>query len=138
MGNHSMKINQLFVKPVGSDVVDLIARSFGLTGIGDRRLFSKRDMQANQTVQRLTHIKPILEEYYLPCKARIYLARISEKKAITIFKQLLKLHDCVLVSLERNSMFRKVIFYKISSVKEREMSRQMHLQYDVSVDVTFD
>lgn len=133
-----MKINQLFVKPVGSDVVDLIARSFGLTGIGDRRLFSKRDMQANQTVQRLTHIKPILEEYYLPCKARIYLARISEKKAITIFKQLLKLHDCVLVSLERNSMFRKVIFYKISSVKEREMSRQMHLQYDVSVDVTFD
>ena len=133
-----MKINQLFVKHVNIDMLNLIIDCFGLSGIDDRRLFSKTDMVRLGTAARITAIVPQLLDYYLPCKARIYLNNVTEKKSITILKQILKLHAHLLLSRERNSRHRKVILYQIVSEHERQAVQQIEVRHDVSVDIVFD
>jgi hypothetical protein len=133
-----MKINQLFIKHVDLDMLNLIIECFGLVGIGDRRLFSKSDMLTLGTAQRITSLVPQLTEYYLPCKARIYLNHITEKKSITILKQILKLHQHLLLSRERNSRHRKIILYQIVSDKERHAVQNIEVKHNMLVDINFD
>jgi hypothetical protein len=133
-----MKINQLFVKDVTIDVFMKVIECFGLTGLSDRRFFSKIDMQRNETVRKLTLLVPELRDYYLPCKAKLYLNSVTEKRAITIFKQLLKLFSHVLLSRERNSRHRKIILYQVVSFAERQAVQRVEVRRDVSVKLDFD
>jgi hypothetical protein len=133
-----MKINQLFVKHVNVDMLNLIIDCFGLNSLQDRRLFSKADMMNLGTVDRIRALVPQLVEYYLPCKARIYLNNITEKKCITVLKQVLKLHAHVLLSKERNSRHRKVILYQIASEQERQSVQHIEVRHDRAIDLRFD
>lgn len=133
-----MKINQLFVKHVNMDMLNLVIECVGLTGLSDRRLFSKADMVRIATAERMRALVPQLTEYYLPCKAKIYLNNITEKKSITVLKQILKLHGHVLLSKERNSRHRKVILYQIVSDQERQSVEHIEVRHDAAVDLRFD
>lgn len=130
------KINQLFIKHVNIDMLNLIIDCFGLSGIDDRRQFNKSDMIRIGTAARITAIVPQLTEYYLPCKSRIYLKNVTEKKSITILKQILKLHSHLLLSRERNSRHRKVILYQIVSERERQAVQKIEVRR--TVDLVFD
>ena len=132
-----MKINQLFVKDVSIDMLNMVIDCFGLNGLTDRRLFCKADMLRLETVAKLNLIVPVLRDYYLPCKAKIYLNNITEKKSITILKQLLKLFSHVLLSRERNSRHRKVILYQIVSTQERQAVRSIEVRHGVTVDLNW-
>ena len=132
-----MKINQLFIKHVNIDMLNLIIDCFGLSGLDDRRMFSKSDMIRLGTAAKIKAIVPQLLDYYLPCKARIYLNSVTEKKSITILKQILKLHAHLLLSRERNSRHRKVILYQIVSEQERQAVQHIEVRRDVSVDLVF-
>jgi hypothetical protein len=70
------------------------------------------------TVKKLNELKPILEEYYLPCKARLYLDDMTEKKSITVLRQVLRLFKYHINSKERNINTKKIIFYSIASDEE--------------------
>ena len=133
-----MKINQLFIRHIDCDMLHLIIECFGLRGLEDRRQFSKGDMVRIETADRLTALVPRLTEYYLPCKSRIYLNNVTEKKSITILKQILKLHQHVLLSRERNSRHRKVIMYQIVSDQERHAILQLEVNHDANVNIVFD
>ena len=66
-------------------------------------------------------MKETLEEYYLPCKARLYLDDMTEKKSITILRQVLRLFKYHITSKERNMNTKKVIFYTINSDEEENI-----------------
>jgi hypothetical protein len=117
-----MKINQLFNKSMSEDVLLQLMTCFGLNGLTDRRSFKKHDLVAMKTVNKLECMKHILEEYYLPCKFKLYLEDISEKKAITVLRQVLRLFDYHIASRERNINNKKIIFYTLESDKELENS----------------
>lgn len=108
-----MRINQLFNKPVELPLVLQALRCFGLNGLDDRRMFCKDDLDKLDTLRQLDLIVPVLRAYYMPCKARTYLENIGEKRAITILKQVLRLHGYILLSRERNVKGRKVIYYQL-------------------------
>ena len=117
-----MKINQLFNKTMGEDVLLQLMQCFGLQGLNDRKSFKKHDLVVFGTVGRINAIRDLLGEYYLPCKSKLYLDDITEKKAITVLRQVLRLFDYHIASRERNISNKKIIFYTLESDKELENS----------------
>jgi hypothetical protein len=116
-----MKINQLFSKFIELDLLLKLLECFGIHDINNKKVFCKYDMIQLETVQKIKELRPVLEHYYLPCKAKIYLDvdSLNEKRAVSILKQILRLHDYYLFTREKNVNNKKVIYYQIISKKER-------------------
>lgn len=121
-----MKINQLFIKHVDEDLVLRMLNCFGLSNFDDKRTFCKYDLVR---MKLLDKFKPVVEDlrgYYLPCKAKVYLDGMDERKAITVLKQVLRLHDVYLKSKEKNFNNRKVMFYTL--IREKDRKQVNHMQ----------
>ena len=115
-----MKINQLFNNVVDDDVLSQVLECFGLVGFSDKKSFKKQDLIAIQTVQKLNALKDVLKMYYMTCKANIYLENLTEKKSITILRQIVRLFNYHIASKERNINNKKVIYYVLESDKDLE------------------
>jgi hypothetical protein len=112
-----MKINQLFNKLVEEELTILLLKCVHINGFDDNRTFTKNDMKIYDSVQFFElNILDELKKYYLPCKAKVYLTNLNEKKLITIIKQVLKLSNYNLVSIEKNKNNKKCISYKLSKL----------------------
>lgn len=131
-----MKINQLFNRKVDTEVLLKLLHCFGLNDLNDKRTFCKYDIIQNNTVFKLNSMRSILETYYLPCKAKVYLEDIDEKRAITILKQILRLHGYYLNSKEKNFNNRKIIFYQLINEKDKQRSNNMK-QYQITNILNF-
>ena len=131
-----MKINQLFRKKVDIDTLLGVMRCFGLTSLSDKRSFCKSDLLEINTVTLLTEMIPMLEEFYMPCKSKIYLENLTEKRAITVLKQMLRIHGYFLASSERNLNSCKVIFYRLMNEMDIGIKPKMH-HFDVTQIIDF-
>lgn len=132
-----MKINQLFVKKVETDVVLELLKCFGIEDLNDKKLFSRSDLVQHNTLEKMHSMKSDLERYYLPCKAKMYLDSINEKRAITILKQVLRLHGYYLISREKNMNNKKIIFYQLINEKDKQKPQNMK-QYNITNTLYFD
>lgn len=132
-----MKIHQLFTKKVEVELLLRLLKCFGLKDLNDKRLFCKNDIVQNNTVGKMNEMKSVLESYYLPCKAKIYLEEVTDKRVITILKQVLRLHGYYLVSKEKNVNNKKIIFYHLVNEKDRQTTNLMK-KYDVTNVIDFD
>ena len=121
-----MKINQLFTKKVDLEGVHHLLSCFGLSGFTDKKIFSKYDILHNNTVSQILEMRSKLQQYYLPCKAKVYLENINEKRAITILKQVLRLYGYCLLAKEKNVNARKVVFYQL--VNECDSSKTQNMR----------
>jgi len=115
-----MKINQLFGKAIPREVMQQLLDCFGLTNLDDKHTFKKQDLIFLGTVLKLNTLRPMLEDYYLPCKAKLYLDEMTEKKSITVLRQILRLFKYHITSKERNINTKKIIFYSLTSDQELE------------------
>jgi hypothetical protein len=109
-----MKIYQLFRERPSDVLLAKILFAFGLRDINDESCFSKTDLIKHGTVPKLNSIIHELESLYLPCKAREYLIDITEKKALTVLRQLLRLYGRKLGIKQKYLSYKKVIYYFIS------------------------
>lgn len=132
-----MKINQLFTKKVDTDVVLKLLQCFGINDLNEKKIFCKYDLMQNNTVAKLNTLKPELEHYYLPCKARVYLEDLTEKRAITVLKQVLRLHGYYLNSKEKNLNNKKIIFYQMINEKDKLQPQNMK-RYNITNILSFD
>lgn len=115
-----MTINQLFKKRPSAEAIIPILALYNLTGFEDSKSFTKKDLAVFGTVKKLEEHKAILEELYLPCKAKIYLNNLNEKKSVTILRQLLKLFKYNLKSTEKYIQGEKMIEYNIYCLFKKE------------------
>lgn len=85
-------INQLFTKPPDREIMLDILNAFGFQGFNNiDQPFSKKDIEKRKTIEKIQKLKPKLEEYYIPCKAKIYLNnKITTRTIMTILRQFLK------------------------------------------------
>ena len=131
-----MKINQLFRKKVDIDTLMMVMRCFGLTGLTDKRSFCRSDLMDIHTVTNLHDMVSTLEEFYMPCKSKVYLENLTEKRAITVLKQMLRIHGYFLASSERNSNNRKVIYYRLMNEMDIGIKPKMN-KYDITQLIDF-
>ena len=111
--------NQLFRRQPTKELALEIIYSFGLKDFNDNHNFSRQDLISLKTVEAIRELKPELEKYYLPCKARTYLNDLTCKNVITILRQIVKPHGYVVYSREKYIRGDKFIIYQLIPSEQR-------------------
>jgi hypothetical protein len=128
-----MKILQLFKKKIEGDHLLVFLQCFGLVGLDDTHVFTKYELRLIETCSKITALVPMLKDYYLPCKANLYIKEtLTEAKAITILRQILRVHEYTLVSIERNINHEKQIFYCVKRLNACSLS---YTQSVITIDL---
>lgn len=92
------------------ELVDTILRSLKISGIHDKRWFSKDDLP----LDTLSAWLPLLEPYYLPCKAARYLhGEMTKSRIITVMRHVLKQNGILFNSQERVVNGSKMTLYQV-------------------------
>jgi hypothetical protein len=100
----------MFRKPPPLDIVEQVLRSLKLSGLTDKRWFSKEDLP----LENLEEWLPLLEPYYLPCKAERYLhGDITRSRIITVLRHILKANNIELKVQERMLNGHKTTLYQV-------------------------
>ena len=84
---------------------------YGLQNLEEQKYFSRDDLVKLNSVNKIKLLN--LYKYYLPCKAKIYLYNLNEKKLITILRHFLKQFNYKLLSKEKYINKKKIIIYHI-------------------------
>ena len=113
-----MTINQLFKKKPPIDLINKLLNSFNIESINCDRIFSVKTLEVNNAIIKSKPLLKELSEYYLPCKQKVYFTSLTNKKLITIIKQLLRIHNYKLISIEKYSNGNKFIVYQIKSEQD--------------------
>jgi hypothetical protein len=100
----------MFRKVPPLEVLTQILRALKFTGLEDRRWFCKEDLPT----ETLDDWLPVLEPYYLPCKAERYLQRdMTQARIITVLRHVCKANAIEFKVQERVVQGHKVTFYQI-------------------------
>lgn len=105
----NQEIKHLFRKKPELDLVKDILRGLKFTGLTDARLFHKNDISLEAFEEYLV----LLEPYYLPCKAKLFLRNFDSNKAITVLRHILRAHGYRLRAYEKLIQNKKQTFYQI-------------------------
>jgi len=108
-----MSKNQLFRKIPDKTIVIKILNLYGIKDIDDTHFFTKNNLIDLNTIENLNNNKELLSQYYIPCKFKIYFNDINLKRSIVILRQLLKVHNCTLLSKEKNKKGIKESIYQV-------------------------
>ncbi len=105
--------NQNFKNNPDIKIINVLLETFGLNNLTDERSFTKEYMKDINTVTKINTLIPTLSEYYLPCKCKIYLNDITEKKAITILRQFIRNFNYKVISFEKSVKGKKIMIYRL-------------------------
>ena len=121
-----MTKNQLFSCVPELNVVDKLLSYFGLEeGINDKNSFNKLNMKELETVKKIDEYKGELRKYYIPCKARVYLDVIDEKKCITILRQFIKTMRLYIVSCDKSINGNKIKLYRLIEIDNSKQLKRI-------------
>ena len=134
-----MVFNQLFTKKPDTEIVNELVKIYGFSNLEDtNHKFSKKDLEQINILVKLLQLKDRLEEYYIPCKRRVYMNDITISKSITILRQFLKTVDYTLLSQEKYISGKKMIVYSIISIIEKKNMKEEKERKKNRYIVTFD
>lgn len=103
---------QIFREKPPLELVEQCLKCFGLHSLSDPSLFTK----SNCELYAFESYIPLLEPYYIPCKAKEYLYKqLTPSSALTILRQLLHTHSYSLLPSEKSVHGKKSIWYSVSS-----------------------
>ena len=125
-----MKKDQLFKKHPSKELFNKVLTAFGISGLNDKRSFSRNDLKYIKTVEAISKLKPELEECYLPCKSRTYLNGLNEKNVITILRQILKTRNYTISSREKYMKGSKFIIYSLCALDTQKYKPLLDSQKD--------
>lgn len=127
--------NQLFRhSPNEKTTLDVLSL-FGIQGFDDNHSFTRENLVDLKTVDKMNEMIDSLSLYYIPCKAKQYLSDLTEKKCITVLRQLLKIHNYTLFSKEKFVKGKKHLFYQVIPIQvELLTENRNHNQIIISFD----
>ena len=113
-----MAKNQLFkIIPDRNFVVELL-QLYGIKDFYDNHYFTVKNLESLNTLENIKNLCEKLKEYYIPCKAKVYLKNIDLKRCIVILRQFLKCHNFTLYSKEKYFKKIKQTTYRIITNNE--------------------
>ena len=115
-----VNINQLFLKKPPQLLVSRLLKHIGINSFRDKKEITIESMTKHKTLEKFELEIPVLKTYYLPCKSKLFLENINLKKCITITRQMLKLYDYDILSIERSVNTKKTLFYHLARKDEKE------------------
>lgn len=101
---------KLFREIPSIEFIEQLLQTCGIHSIQDPSWFQKQQIHLEQFEQLL----PVLEPFYIPCKAQEYLhTTFTHTRAITILRQVLRLHNVTIVSKEKTCGSEKQLWYQL-------------------------
>jgi hypothetical protein len=100
---------KLFRKDPPRDFIESLLREMGFLGFHDLRWFSKQEIRLDTIEDWL----PVLESYYIPCKATRFIHKWTDNTPITILRHVLHLYNYDLEKEERLYKGEKTMLYQI-------------------------
>jgi len=110
-------MSKLFRENPPIDVLNTMLHELGFIGPTDTKLFCVEELK----IETLEEWVPLVEPYYLPCKAKRYFDRLDSHRIITILRHILPVHGFGLNSYERLHMGKKRTVYQIHPATPRMM-----------------
>ena len=114
--------NQLFRVLPDTEIILQLLETFGLSSLQDNNYFTKETMKEKNTIDKFSDLKDKLETYYLPCKSKVYVTDINDKKSITILRQFIKVHGYTLISKERYINRKKLCVYRLIKLDDKPLN----------------
>ncbi len=125
------KKEQLFKKIPSYEFVEDILKLFIPNGFQDSYYqFSRKMITDKNVIEKLNLLVPQFKEYYMNCKHKKYLENIDPKKSVTILRQLLRIYDYRVVSMEKYHNGQKFLLYKIEKIEVEKDNHQKQLIID--------
>jgi hypothetical protein len=109
--------NKLFRVYPPKELVDEILQHLKLQGLQEKRWFTRDEL----CLQTMDEWLPLLEPYYIPCKAKRFLSQIDSSRIITILRHILHPLEYDLRTQERMYKLQKTTLYQIYSLKTQTM-----------------
>ena len=122
-----MSINQLFKNRPNRNFVINLLNLYGIDDFDDNRFFTKKNLEALNTVDKLNEIRDEITKYYIPCKAKTYLKNIDINRSIVILRQFLKCYGYTLFSKEKFIKGEKNTIYKIVAIDKEINTPKIYL-----------
>jgi len=130
--------NQLFKINPDLTIINLLLEIFGLDDLEDTRYFTKQNMIESNIVTKINENLNTIKDYYLPCKSKIYLSNITEKKCITIFRQFIKSFHYKCIGIEKSVDGTKLMTYRLIYNDKEQLSptkNEGKREYIISFDM---
>jgi hypothetical protein len=108
-----MRKHLFFKRLPEREILDRLLECFGIKDFGAEISFTKEELKRINTLEKIAGIVTELHEYYIPCKARVYLENMTLPKCITILRQILRLYSCYLLSNQKMKHGSKQVHYTI-------------------------
>ena len=105
---------RLFRKIPSEEFVVEILENLKLNGLQEKRWFTKDELFIDTVDEWL----PLLEPYYIPCKAKRFLQNINSSRVITILRHILHPIGYDLRTQERMYKLQKTTMYQLYTTKE--------------------
>ena len=131
-----MAINQLFkIKPSKELVKEIIGLininidkidNMDTDNIENKKFFTIKELNDLNILDKVCFIKNKIKDYYLPCKQKIYFNNITIKKLLTIFRQLLKLYNYKIISVDKYDNGKKFIIYIITHIVQTNNKKNIN------------
>ncbi len=116
------KKNQLFKVKPDSYIIAKLLSAFGLEELEDSRFFTKQNMAECDTLKQVLDLCEELSEYYIPCKRKVYLENVTDKKCITILRQFIKSYHYKCMGIERSIQGKKQMTYRLLPMDKEQLS----------------
>lgn len=103
---------QLFNKKLDIEILKEVMKTYNIKKL-NQHVFSRESLKNNNIEEGLNKIKEELKKYYIPCKAKKYLEKITVKRAVVILRQILRDFGYKIISREKYCDKVKYISYII-------------------------
>lgn len=109
-----MKILQLFRRRFKDEDLQAVLKCYNIESLERPITFTKKDLQEHKTIQQIESVQHILQEYYLPCKYKVYVSKeMNLNSAINILRQICRLYNCTLTRYTKDVNKEKLVLYTI-------------------------
>lgn len=128
MNEEKDKKEQLFKNIPSKEFVEDVLKLFIPNGFQDSYYqFSRKMITEKNVIEKLNLLLPQLKNYYMNCKHTKYLENLDPKKCVTILRQLLRLYNYKVISMEKYHSGQKFLLYKIEKIEIDKDNHQKKL-----------
>jgi len=113
------QMSKLFRETPHIDVVLQMLKELGFSGLSDGKLFSANELKL-ETIETWA---PLLEPFYLPCKAKRYFDALDSRRVITLLRHVLPVHGFRLQCYERLHLGKKRTVYQMHPATPRILAQ---------------
>jgi hypothetical protein len=108
----------LFRKVPPLELLEELVKALHFEGLEDSRWFQKTDI----SLEIFEDFLPIIEPYYIPCKAKLFLHEFTQAKAITVLRHLFRAHAYDIHSQEKVLNQKKITQYQFQCPRTKDIS----------------